>query len=120
MKFSKKNELARKRHWRVRGRVLGTPERPRLSVHFSNKHVYAQCIDDTRGVTLAALSTTSKELKGEKILPNVSGAGVAGKNFGTKLKSVGIETVVFDRGSRRYHGCVKSFADAVRATGINF
>ncbi len=120
MKFLKKNELAQKRRWRVRSKVAGTAERPRLSVCFSNKHIYAQCIDDNRGVTLAALSTTSKELKGEKILPNVAGAAVAGEKFGAKLKAAGVEAVVFDRGSRRYHGCVKSFADAVRAAGINF
>lgn len=120
MKVLKKKQLAQKRHWRVRNKVAGTPARPRLSVCFSNKHIYAQCIDDTIGNTLAALCSTAKELNGEKILPNVAGAQALGTKFGDKLKAAGISTVVFDRGSRTYHGCVKSFADAVRATGINF
>ena len=120
MKFLKKQVLEQKRRWRVRRRVSGTPERPRLSVCFSNKHIYAQCIDDTVGKTLAAACTTSKELKGEKLLPNVAGAKVLGEKFGAKLNAIGVKSVVFDRGARRCHGCVKSFADAVRSTGINF
>ena len=116
MKVLKKKQLAQKRRWRVRNKVAGTPERPRLSVCFSNKHIYAQCIDDTVGKTLVALCTTSKELNGEKILPNVAGAQALGAKFGDKLKSAGVS----DRGPRTYHGCVKSFADAVRAAGINF
>lgn len=120
MKLETKKILEQKRRWRVRRRVKGTAERPRLAVCFSNKNIYAQCIDDHAGKTLAALCTTGKELKGEKILPNVAGAKVLGEKFGEKLKSAGVEAVVFDRGSRRYHGCVQAFADAVRSTGINF
>ncbi len=120
MKLETKKNLEQKRHWRVRRKVRGTAERPRLSVCFSNKHIYAQCIDDKLSKTLVALCTTSKELNGEKLLPNMAGSKVLGEKFGAKLKSVGIEAVVFDRGSRRYHGCVKAFADAVRSTGINF
>lgn len=120
MNFLKKKELEQKRRWRVRGKVSGTSERPRLSVRFSNKNIYAQCIDDAVGKTLVSLSTTSKELKGEKILPNVAGAKVAGEKLGEKMKAAGISAVVFDRGARRYHGTVKSFADAVRSAGINF
>lgn len=120
MKVLKKKQLAQKRRWRVRNKVSGTPERPRLSVCFSNKHIYAQCIDDSAGKTLAAVCTTSKELKGQKLLPNVAGAQAVGEKMGEKLKAAGVSAVVFDRGARRYHGAVKSFADAVRATGINF
>ena len=120
MKVLKKKQLAQKRRWRVRNKVSGTPERPRLSVCFPNKHIYAQCIDDTVGKTVVALCTTSEELNGEKILPNVAGAQTLGAKFGDKLKAAGVSAVVFDRGSRTYHGCVKSFADAVRAAGINF
>lgn len=120
MKFLKKKELEIKRRQRVRRKVIGTAERPRLSVCFSNKHIYAQCIDDHAGKTLAAICTTSKELKAEKLLPNIEGSASVGQKFGAKLKDAGITAVVFDRGARRYHGCVKSFADAVRETGINF
>lgn len=120
MKFLEKKILEQKRHWRVRRKVSGTAERPRLSVCFSNKHVYAQCIDDTIGKTLAAICTTSKELKGEKILPNIAGAKALGEKMGEKLKASNISAIVLDRGSRRYHGCVKSFAEALRSTGINF
>ena len=115
----KKKVLEQKRRWRLRRKISGTSERPRLSLCLSNKHVYAQCIDDTAGKTLAAVCTTSKDLKGEKLLPNVAGAQVVGTKMGEKLKAAGISAVVFDS-ARRYHGAVKSFADAVRATGINF
>ncbi len=120
MKFRQKKILEQKRHWRVRRKVNGTPERPRLAISFSNKHVYAQCIDDKSGRTLAAVCTTSKELKGEKILPNVEGSKVVGEKMGSKLKEAGVSAIVLDRGARRYHGCVKAFADALRSTGINF
>lgn len=120
MKFLKKKELEQKRRWRVRNKISGTSERPRLSLCLSNKHIYAQCIDDKAGKTLVALCSTSKELAGEKLLPNVAGTQALGAKFGEKLKAAGVTAVVFDRGSRRYHGCVKSFADAVRAAGINF
>ena len=79
-----------------------------------------RCTSAPWTVNLAAVCTTSKDLKGEKLLPNVAGAQVVGTKMGEKLKAAGISAVVFDRGARRYHGAVKSFADAVRATGINF
>ncbi|MDX8414608.1 50S ribosomal protein L18 [Intestinicryptomonas porci] len=120
MKLEKKKMLAQKRRWRVRSRVFGTAERPRLVVRFSNKHICAQCIDDKEGKTLVSLCSLSKELNGEKILANVAGAVALGSKLGEKMKSAGVTAVVLDRGSRRYHGCVKSFADAVRQTGINF
>ncbi len=120
MKLEKKKMLAQKRRWRVRNRISGTAERPRLVVRFSNRHVSAQCIDDTVGKTLVSLCSLSKELGGEKVLANVAGAVAIGSKLGAKMKAAGISAAVLDRGSRRYHGCVKSFADAVREAGINF
>lgn len=120
MKLLKKKILEQKRHWRVRRNLAGTAERPRLSLSLTNKHIYAQCIDDHAGKTLVSLCSTSKEVKGEKLLPNVEGAKNFGDKFGAKLKSAGITQIAFDRGSRRYHGAVKSFAEAVRSAGINF
>lgn len=120
MKLEKKRMLAQKRRWRVRNSISGTAERPRLVIRFSNKHVSAQCIDDKVGKTLVSLCSMSKEFSGQKILANVAGAVVLGSKLGEKMKAAGITAAVLDRGSRRYHGCVKSFADAVRSAGINF
>lgn len=120
MKLEKKRMLAQKRRWRVRNNISGTSERPRLVIRFSNKHVSAQCIDDKLGKTLVSLCSMSKELNGQKVLANVEGAVALGSQLGEKMKAAGITAAVLDRGSRRYHGCIKSFADAVRGTGINF
>lgn len=120
MKLGKKKILAQKRAWRVRSRVSGTAERPRLVLRFSNKHIATQCIDDVVGKTLVSLSSLDKELKADNVLANNAGAVLLGKKLGEKIKAAGISAVVLDRGSRRYAGCVKSFADAVRETGINF
>lgn len=114
MKLEKKQNLAQKRRWRIRKKVAGTVERPRLSLHFSNKHGYAQCIDDVGGITLFYLSTLAKDLRSQKILPNVEGAKKFGKEFGERAKAIGIKTVVFDRSGRRYHGAVKAFAESAR------
>ncbi|MFI3291454.1 MAG: 50S ribosomal protein L18 [Opitutales bacterium] len=119
-KIQKKNILAQKRHWRVRSKVEGTAEKPRLSVKFSNKHIQVQCIDDTKGLTLVSLCSTSKELKDEKIIANVAGAVALATKLGVKMKDAGVSTIIFDRGSRRYHGCVKALADTLRESGINF
>lgn len=120
MNIFQKNDLRQKRRWRIRKKVKGTPERPRLSVHFSNKHVYAQCIDDEAGRTLLALSSRAKDVRDQKLAANLKGAESLGKMFGERAKSAGIEQVVYDRNGRRYHGCVKIFADSVRAAGITF
>lgn len=117
MKLKKKKVLLQRRRWRIRKKVKGTAERPRLSVHFSNKHIYAQCIDDKKGHTMLFLSSLTKD---SEIKANVEGATVLGKSFAEKAKSAGIESVVFDRSGRRYHGCVKSFADAAREGGLKF
>ena len=118
MKLRKKKHLLQKRRWRIRKKVSGTAERPRLAIRFSQKHIHAQCIDDLDGHTLAYLSTISKDAKGN--LPNVEGATAFGKLFAEKAKSSGITKVVFDRSGRKYHGRVKAFADAVREIGLEF
>ena len=104
----------------MRTRVSGDPQRPRLSVHFSNKHIYAQCIDDTVGRTLVALSSLAGEMEASGVKSNVAGATVLGTAFGQLAHSKGITSVVFDRGPKRYHGCVKAFADAARQAGLEF
>ncbi|MDR2603436.1 MAG: 50S ribosomal protein L18 [Puniceicoccales bacterium] len=109
-----------KRKKRVRKCVVGTATRPRLSIKFSGKHIYAQCVDDEIGNTLVFLSTLAKEVKEQKVIANVAGAVFLGKMFGEKAVSFGIKQVVFDRGGRKYHGCVQSFADAARGTGLLF
>jgi large subunit ribosomal protein L18 len=100
--------------------VGGTADKSRLSVHFSSKHIYAQCIDDEARRTLVFLSTLSKECAPQKLGANTQGALALGTIFGKKAVEAGIKTVVFDRGDRRYHGCVKAFAEAVRGAGLEF
>lgn len=120
MKLEKKQELKQKRRWRIRKKVQGTSGSPRLAVSFSNKHIYAQCIDDEAGKTIIFVSTLSKDLKGQNLKPNVTHSVDFGKHFAQKAKAAGINNIVFDRTGRRYHGCVKAFADAVRAEGVSF
>ena len=115
-----KKERSERRANRVRLNISGTHDRPRLSVRFSNKHVYAQCVDDVLGKTLVFLSTTNKDIASQKLRPNLSGAAAFGRLFGEKAIGNGITNVVFDRGSRKYHGDVKAFADATRAVGLLF
>lgn len=115
-----KNSLRQKRVWRIRKKVTGTAERPRLVVHFSNKHIYAQCIDDIAGKTLVAASSIEKALAEEKLSANTESAIRLGKALGEKAKTAGITQVVFDRNGRRYHGSVKAFADAAREAGLEF
>ncbi|MDR2737772.1 MAG: 50S ribosomal protein L18 [Puniceicoccales bacterium] len=109
-----------KRRVRIRKRVAGTVSRPRLTVRFSGKHIYAQCVNDEKGVTLVFLSTLAGDVRKEKLAANVAGAGVFGKFFGEKAVSAGVTSVVFDRGGKKYHGRVKIFADAVREAGVSF
>ena len=117
--FDKKEQSERRAN-RVRLNISGTHDRPRLSVRFSNKHVYAQCVDDVLGETLVFLSTTNKDIALQKLRPNLFGAAAFGKLFGEKAVESGITNVVFDRGARKYHGCVKAFADATRNAGLLF
>ena len=120
MKLQKKHELTQKRRWRIRKKIHGTAERPRLVVRFSHQHIYAQCIDDAAGHTVVSASSLDKDQRESAIKPNVDGAAALGKNLGEKAKVAGIQAVVFDRAGRRYHGCVKAFADAAREAGLKF
>lgn len=113
-----KDRKRQRRKLRIRGKVSGTASRPRLSIFRSNKHVYAQAIDDERGHTLAAVSDLEKELRGTP--DTVEGVKKLGQVMAQRLKALSIESVVFDRNGYKYHGVVKSFADAVREGGIRF
>ncbi len=103
-------------HMRIRKKLSGTPERPRLSVNFSNQHVYAQVIDDTKGVTLCSACTKNLDLK----QANVETAAKVGALVAERALAAGITEVVFDRGGFIYHGKVKALADAAREAGLKF
>ncbi len=118
MKLDKKRSLLQKRRWRIRKKVKGTAERPRLTVHFSNKHIYAQCIDDEKGHTVAYASSVGG--KDASVKANSEGAVELGKIIAGKAQAAGVQSVVFDRAGRRYHGCVKSFAESAREAGLQF
>jgi large subunit ribosomal protein L18 len=106
---------------RIRGRISGTPERPRLSVYKSLKRIYVQAVDDTQGVTLAAASSLEKELKGTlKNGANMEAAKAVGARIAARLKEKGITSVVFDRNGNLYHGRVKALADSAREAGLKF
>ena len=109
----------RKRHERIRLHLAGTQDRPRLAVFRSLNHIYAQVIDDGTGKTLAAASTVEKELKGSKSTKSEE-AAVVGRLVAERAKAAGIERVVFDRAGFRYHGRIKSLADAAREAGLEF
>jgi large subunit ribosomal protein L18 len=110
-----------KREKRVRGRLTGTSERPRLSVFRSDKHIYAQVINDAQGATIVTASTLSKELAGTlKGKKKVDVAREVGRLIATRLQTLGVEKVVFDRGRFLYHGRVKALADAARENGLKF
>jgi len=121
MRTQDKQRLQQLRHWRIRKKVSGTPERPRMSVTFTNQNIYVQFIDDGAGKTLAAISTTSKAVReGAKVGANVATAKRIGTEAAQAAKTVGITAVVFDRGGARYHGKVKALADAAREAGLQF
>lgn len=109
----------RKRHERIRLHLAGTDVRPRLAVFRSLNHIYAQVIDDTSGRTLVTASTVEKELRGSKATKTEEAAQV-GKLVAERAKAAGIERVVFDRAGFRYHGRIKSLADAARDAGLDF
>lgn len=114
-----KNASRKKRHARVRSKLSGTAARPRLNVFRSNKHVYAQLIDDMSGVTLASASTIEKDLNLEST-SNVEAAKLVGELVAKRAVEKGITAVVFDRGGYLYHGRVQALADAARANGLQF
>jgi large subunit ribosomal protein L18 len=109
-----------RRHSRVRGKVTGTAERPRLAVHRSNKHISAQVIDDTNGRTLAAASSVEAGLRSALGAGggNVTGAEAVGKLVAERARAAGVSRVVFDRGGFAYHGRVAALADAARKEGL--
>jgi large subunit ribosomal protein L18 len=109
------------RHERLRGTVEGTTERPRLAVFRSNRHMYVQVIDDSRGATLVAANTLQKDIKGliEGKKP-IEIAAALGAAVASKAKAAGIDRVVFDRGGFKYHGQIKALADSAREAGLEF
>jgi large subunit ribosomal protein L18 len=114
-----KAEARQRRHRRVRKKVRGTAERPRLCVFRSNKHISAQIIDDEAGRTLAAASTVEADLR-DGPTGNIDGASRVGSLVAERAKAVGVNSVVFDRGGNRYHGRVAAVADAAREAGLEF
>ncbi|EEF61379.1 50S ribosomal protein L18 [Pedosphaera parvula] len=121
MRTEKKQRLEQLRRWRIRKKVVGTKDRPRMSVCFSNQNIYVQFIDDSAGVTVAAASTMSKATPNrEKLAANVDSAKSIGTLAAQAAQGKGIKSVVFDRGSKRYHGKVKALADAAREAGLQF
>jgi large subunit ribosomal protein L18 len=120
MKTSRK-EIRHRIHTRIRKRVSGTAERPRLAVHFSGRHVYAQVIDDDAGRTLAAAGTTETALASKgKASANSASAQKVGKAVAERLLAKNVAKVIFDRGGFQYHGKVKALADAAREGGLQF
>lgn len=121
-KNKKKQTRLLRRKRSVRASVFGTAERPRLSVFRSDKHIYAQVIDDYAGRTLAAAGTTDGDVRGSELKNggNIAGAKKVGLAIAAKAKAAGISAVAFDRGGRRYHGRIKALADAAREGGLKF
>jgi large subunit ribosomal protein L18 len=121
MSLGKKRVVGRvRRKIRIRKKVVGTTERPRLNVFRSAKHIYAQIIDDIKGVTVASASTVAKGVKGTVTGKKVDQAKAVGKALAETCKSKNIEAVVFDRGGFRYHGRVKAVAEGAREGGLKF
>lgn len=116
-----KNEERLRRHARVRKKISGTAETPRLSVYRSTNHIYAQLIDDVKGVTLCSASTMEKDVKAKAAkLTKTEAAKLVGKNVAERALKLGVKTVVFDRGGYLYTGRVQAVADAAREGGLNF
>lgn len=120
MRISKKVELRARRRRRIRKKIAGSAERPRMSVKFSGRHIYVQFIDDGKGSTLQAVSTRGSTEAPETAGANVLTARWLGAIAAGKAKEKGISEVVFDRSGARYHGKVKAFADAAREAGLKF
>ena len=116
---SSKDKTRRKIHERLRNRLTGSTERPRLNVYRSLNHIYVQVIDDSEGKTIVAASTAGKK-SGKKSGGNVASAKEIGKTIAERAKEKGIKKVVFDRGGYLYHGRIKALADAAREAGLEF
>ena len=112
---TKRNEIRKRIHKRIRQKLSGTTERPRLNVYRSVNHIYAQVIDDVKGVTVASASTIKAKTGG-----NIAAAKEIGKTIAERAKEKGVTKVVFDRGGYLYHGRIKALADAAREAGLEF
>ena len=121
LKKVNRNVKRMERHYKIRNKIAGTPQRPRLNIYRSAKHIYAQVIDDATGVTLVSASTADKEII-DKVaeLTKSEAAKLVGQTVGQRAKEKGIDTVVFDRGGYLYHGRVKLLADGARESGLEF
>ena len=120
--IEKAKRLVRRKHSIRNAGLFGTPERPRLSVFRSSKHIYAQLVDDHAGKTLAYVGSNVADVRGAELKNggNVAAAKVIGRAIAERAKSLGITKVAFDRGGRKYHGRVKALADAAREGGLQF
>lgn len=118
IKKADSNKARAKRHARVRAKISGTPERPRLNVYRSTKHIYAQLIDDVNGVTLASASSMDKDFEG--VGSNTEAARKVGTKIAERALAKNITEVVFDRGGYLYHGRVKELAEGAREGGLKF
>jgi len=121
MRTDKKIKLAKLRHLRIRHKISGTKDRPRMAVRFSNEHIYVQFIDDTAGKTIASASTLHKATPDRgSFSANVTSAKKVGALAAEAAKAKGVSAVVFDRSGARFHGKVKALADAAREAGLKF
>ncbi len=121
MKSNNRQLKVQKRRWRTRKKVIGSAERPRMSVRFTGKNIYVQFIDDAKGHTVASISSMHKSVEGkDQLKANVASATKIGAAAATVAKEAGIERVVFDRSGAKYHGKVKALADAAREGGLAF
>lgn len=118
MSIINRKEIRKRVHSRIRRKVAGTAARPRLAVHYSNQHIYAQVIDDIKGSTLCSASTQEPAM--ENASSNIASATNVGKLLAERALAANISAVVFDRGGHLYHGKIKALADAARAGGLKF
>ncbi|MGI4828996.1 MAG: 50S ribosomal protein L18 [Janthinobacterium lividum] len=120
MNAPQRNEIRQRVHARIRSKMSGTAERPRLNVYRSLNHIYTQLIDDANGVTLASASTVSKKGTDKIIGGNIEAAKSVGKQIAERAQAAGVKKVIFDRGGYLYHGRIKALADAAREAGLEF
>ncbi|HUA64802.1 MAG TPA: 50S ribosomal protein L18 [Alphaproteobacteria bacterium] len=120
MRTQKKHQLQQLRRWRIRKKITGSKDRPRMSVCFTSENIHVQFIDDEAGRTLAAVSTVGGKSAAKDLSANVNGAKAIGTLAAKNAMDKGIKEVVFDRGGKLYHGKVKALADAAREAGLKF
>jgi len=117
-RYKTKKEQRNRRHMRLRQKIAGTANLPRLAVFTSTKHIYVQLIDDDAGVTIASLSTLDKVAKDESARSNIAGGKIIGKLIAKSAIDKGINQVVFDRGGFKFHGVIKAIADSAKENGL--